>query len=549
MLMHLKGAKEKSRLIQEQLRQLCQLSLADIDMYMPQDTAQAKVNDEFSATEVKSVPQYPTQAELPPTDQSPDIGAIKRKKISQVKRRIGRTKPVPQVAPYENVHVTRRERLLKNAQNRAQTIPTPDEMPADGLDWYQESTTLVKSPEERKENCQDNANVPIDTLAYFPVHHDRYLEDPQDVKRCKISPPTEACITESTAAEMKTQVFLLTQRMMQAEAEGLTEDIRSLQGLIRTSNETLKTCSKTVEKRTSKKWPPNPQGSYYLDNPQKKQFHAFILDWHKNVKFRKLDPTHMPMGLHRALQKERAPKALLDFIVENELKLHSMSFLDATAYIVRTHEQDMEDNTQLRDFERKVNFMKMRQYENPLHVYRNHGMLNLINQAVRGAYHRDTLRMHPNRREYSAAQMRDVFRVSIDKAEEHRRASLPDHCKSPGANTRANPHAPPASNPKARCRSCEQNLPPGPVHAPRCLKLLRAPNGNEHGQPYATWGCATIPFIGWGNIHAHTTSDEVGESEVMNIHDLVDESYVDSEDELMEAAQGPADREDEPSSN
>ncbi|KNC85344.1 hypothetical protein SARC_02465 [Sphaeroforma arctica JP610] len=229
------------------------------------------------------------------------------KQISPVKRRIGRTKPVSQVAPYDNVHVTRRERLLKNAQNRAQTIPTPDEMPDNGpdrivldrVDLHLDMATpqnlsssakrsfdafrrVMKSPRQqptrgqvtanlfrdklqhhrrpqspkgRDENCQDNANVPIDTLAYrkhFPVHHDRYLEDPQDVKRCKISPPTEACITESTAAVMKTQVFLLTQRKMQAEAEGRTEDARSLQGLIRMYNETLKTFSITVDKRTPK---------------------------------------------------------------------------------------------------------------------------------------------------------------------------------------------------------------------------------------------------------------------------------------------------------
>ncbi|KNC83953.1 hypothetical protein SARC_03817 [Sphaeroforma arctica JP610] len=43
-----------------------------------------------------------------------------------------------------------------------------------------------RSPEELQENCQDTANVPIDTISYrkyFPVHHDRYLEDPQKVKR------------------------------------------------------------------------------------------------------------------------------------------------------------------------------------------------------------------------------------------------------------------------------------------------------------------------------------------------------------------------------
>ncbi|KNC86825.1 hypothetical protein SARC_01019 [Sphaeroforma arctica JP610] len=256
------------------------------------------------------------------------------KQISPVKRRIGRTKPVPQVAPYENVNITRRERLLKNARNQAQTIPTPDKMPADGPDWYQESTTLVKSPGrmfldpadlhldmatpqnlsfsakrffeafcramksprqqpthgqvaanlfrdksqqhrrpqspgERKEKCQDKANVPIDTLAYrkhFSVHHDRYLEDPHYMKRCKISSPTEACITESTAAEMKRQVFLLTQNTTQAEAEGRTEDARSLKGLIRTTNETLKTCSIMIDRRIPKKRPPKPQGSYYLEN-------------------------------------------------------------------------------------------------------------------------------------------------------------------------------------------------------------------------------------------------------------------------------------------
>ncbi|KNC74729.1 hypothetical protein SARC_12731 [Sphaeroforma arctica JP610] len=440
-----------------------------------------------------------------------------------------------------------------------------------------------QSPEERKENCQDNANVPIDTLAYrkhFPVHHDRYLEAPQDVKRCNISPSTEACITESTAAEMKTQVFLLTQRMMQAETEGRTEDARLLQGLIRTTNETLKTCSITVDKRTLKERSPNPQVSYYLDSPQKIQLHAFILDLHKNVKFHKLDPIHMQMGLHKALQKEGAPTALLNFIVDNEQKLQSMSFQDATAYIVRTNEQDLEDNayrnvlacmklnpsvpleTQLRDFDRKVDFMKMRQYENPLQVYRNHGMLNLINQAAGGAYYCDTLRMHTNWREYSATQMRNVFRVNIDKAEEHRRANL-----SPGglrsrtrtrveANTRANPHTPPASNPRARCRSCEQNLPPGPAHAPRRPKLLRAPTSTNTGShtrrgyapPHRTsaGGLSTrtqqtpgntfrprVNLVDGGDQMTDPTPAEVGESEVIHIHDLVDESYVDSEDKLI----------------
>ncbi|KNC87429.1 hypothetical protein SARC_00466 [Sphaeroforma arctica JP610] len=117
------------------------------------DTAQATIDDDFSETEVKPTvqhqlaTQYPTQSELSPTDQSPDSRAIDMMQISPVKRRVSRTKTVPQVAPYENVRITRRERLLKNVQNRAQTIPTPDEMPADGPDWYQKST-MVKSPED-----------------------------------------------------------------------------------------------------------------------------------------------------------------------------------------------------------------------------------------------------------------------------------------------------------------------------------------------------------------------------------------------------------------
>ncbi|KNC79927.1 hypothetical protein SARC_07698 [Sphaeroforma arctica JP610] len=59
--------------------------------------------------------------------------------------------------------------------------------------------------------------------------------DTQDVKRCKISTPTGSCTMNLTATEMRVQVFRLTQRMMQAESEGRTEDARSLQGLIRTS--------------------------------------------------------------------------------------------------------------------------------------------------------------------------------------------------------------------------------------------------------------------------------------------------------------------------
>ncbi|KNC83699.1 hypothetical protein SARC_04058 [Sphaeroforma arctica JP610] len=40
------------------------------------------------------------------------------------------------------------ERMLQHVQNRAQEIPAPDQMPAEfcGLNYIQESTTVVKSP-------------------------------------------------------------------------------------------------------------------------------------------------------------------------------------------------------------------------------------------------------------------------------------------------------------------------------------------------------------------------------------------------------------------
>ncbi|KNC83484.1 hypothetical protein SARC_04265 [Sphaeroforma arctica JP610] len=56
-MIHVKEAKEKSRLIREQLRQRHQLSLADIDTSMPQDTAQATVDDGFSETEAEPTVQ------------------------------------------------------------------------------------------------------------------------------------------------------------------------------------------------------------------------------------------------------------------------------------------------------------------------------------------------------------------------------------------------------------------------------------------------------------------------------------------------------------
>ncbi|KNC87756.1 hypothetical protein SARC_00128 [Sphaeroforma arctica JP610] len=79
--MHVQEATENIPLIQEQLRQLRELSLADIDTSTPQDTDQATVDEDFSESQAASIvqphwaPQYPTQAGSTPTIQLPDNGA------------------------------------------------------------------------------------------------------------------------------------------------------------------------------------------------------------------------------------------------------------------------------------------------------------------------------------------------------------------------------------------------------------------------------------------------------------------------------------------
>ncbi|KNC79695.1 hypothetical protein SARC_07922, partial [Sphaeroforma arctica JP610] len=107
-LMHVQGATENIPLNQEQLRQLRELSPTDIDTSTPQDSDQATVDEDFLETQAAPTvqqhwaPQYSTQAGSTPTIQLPDTGANNMKQISPVNRRIGRTKPVPQVAPYDN---------------------------------------------------------------------------------------------------------------------------------------------------------------------------------------------------------------------------------------------------------------------------------------------------------------------------------------------------------------------------------------------------------------------------------------------------------------
>ncbi|KNC85027.1 hypothetical protein SARC_02781 [Sphaeroforma arctica JP610] len=128
--------------------------------------------------------------------------------------------------------------------------------------------------------------------------------------------------------------------------------------------------------------------------------------------------------------------------------------------------------TQLRNFERKVDFMEMRQYENPLQVYRNHA---------------------------DAPRCPKLQKATIGGAPLHRVSAV-------GTSTRTQ----------------------------------QAPGNNFRLRVNLVDGNDQIP---------DPTPAEVGESEVMHIHDLVDKSYVDSEDELMETEQGPANWEEEISSN
>ncbi|KNC85028.1 hypothetical protein SARC_02782 [Sphaeroforma arctica JP610] len=53
-MMHVQEATENIHLIQEQLRRLRELSLADIDTFTPHDTTQATVDDDNSATTLGS---------------------------------------------------------------------------------------------------------------------------------------------------------------------------------------------------------------------------------------------------------------------------------------------------------------------------------------------------------------------------------------------------------------------------------------------------------------------------------------------------------------
>ncbi|KNC87531.1 hypothetical protein SARC_00355 [Sphaeroforma arctica JP610] len=108
-MMHVQEATDNIHLIQGQVRQLCELSLADIDMSTPQDLDQTTGDEDFSETQTEPTVQqrwashHPTQAGSTPTCQLPDKGANNMNQISPVKRKIGRTKPVPQVSPYRNV--------------------------------------------------------------------------------------------------------------------------------------------------------------------------------------------------------------------------------------------------------------------------------------------------------------------------------------------------------------------------------------------------------------------------------------------------------------
>ncbi|KNC84815.1 hypothetical protein SARC_02990 [Sphaeroforma arctica JP610] len=235
--------------------------------------------------------------------------------------------------------------------------------------------------------------------------------------------------------------------------------------------------------------------------------------------------------------------------------------------------------TQIREFEREVEFVETRQYENPLQVYRNHDVLNLICQAAGGVYYRDTLHMHPHWRDYSSEQMRDVFQMNIDKAEEYRKGSMSRPEQIQGGS-RSRSHLRAEANKRASPNSIEpscslsvvwHNLPPGPEHAYRCLKQQRPSVQTSTGTRtqasgtsmlrISTTGASTRALQGSGNsfrprvnmVDGDQMPDrptaETGENEVMYIHDLVDKSYIQSRDKLMDDDQAPVGWKDETRSN
>ncbi|KNC74633.1 hypothetical protein SARC_12826 [Sphaeroforma arctica JP610] len=86
-------------------------------------------------------------------------------------------------ASNDNVHATRRAQLLTNAQNRVQTIPTPDEMPPNSPDWYQKSKTLVKSPVMNSSQQQMNQSHVTTNLFRDKLQRHRKPRSPEELQK------------------------------------------------------------------------------------------------------------------------------------------------------------------------------------------------------------------------------------------------------------------------------------------------------------------------------------------------------------------------------
>ncbi|KNC84324.1 hypothetical protein SARC_03448 [Sphaeroforma arctica JP610] len=308
------------------------------------------------------------------------------KQISAVKRRIGRTKPVPQVAPYDNVHISRRDRILQNAQKWAKEIPTPEGMSSD-FGELAPYDTVHASRRGQMLNYTRNRSQAIPTPEVTPIDFGHFNRN-QESSAIVISPggffldPADLHLNMATpqnlssSAKQSIDAFC---RVMESPHQQPTNG-QVVENLFR-------------DKLQHRRRPQSIMQMYLSIRLHIANTSMFIIEDPQDVKRCKMSPpteacitesTAAEMKTpdsyadgHRALQKERAYKVLLEFNVENEQKLQPMSFQDATAHIVRTHEQDQDNNayknilacmklnpsvpleTQLQNFERKVDFMEM----------------------------------------------------------------------------------------------------------------------------------------------------------------------------------------------
>ncbi|KNC86036.1 hypothetical protein SARC_01795 [Sphaeroforma arctica JP610] len=209
-MMHVQEATDNIRLIQEPLRQLRELSLADIDTSTPQDLDQATVDEDFSETQAgptvqqRWAPQYPTQAGSTSiasylTKGLTTRGKLARERSLQNAQQRAQTIPTPEEMPAngpdwyqasnDNVHASRRARLLTNARNRAQTIPSSDEMPPNGPDWYQASNDNVHASRRARllTNARNRAQT-IPTSDEMPPNGPDWYQASKTLVNCFLEP-------------------------------------------------------------------------------------------------------------------------------------------------------------------------------------------------------------------------------------------------------------------------------------------------------------------------------------------------------------------------